>query len=61
MEKQIIVTFTETQAELLMLAIIEVKKIWDKKDNNQMSKKNYSDISKNLQSIIDKVKIVYES
>jgi hypothetical protein len=56
-DKEINVTLTETEAELLMLAIIEIKGKWDSNNNVNMKKNHIESISKNYESIIDKVKI----
>lgn len=58
--KQLNVVLTETEAELLLLAIIEIKEKWDASPNGEMKSEHHREIGNNYASIIDKVRVEYE-
>lgn len=58
--KLINVTFTETESQLLMLAIIEIKEKWDASQKENINFKYHKEISDNYESIIEKINVEYE-
>ncbi len=54
------IVFTETEAELLMLAMIEVKELWEKSEPGKMSPQHHTQVAENYQSIIDKTQAEYD-
>lgn len=57
--KQINITLTETEAELLILGVIEIKNAWDNNTNSEMKKEHHAEISQCYQSIIEKLETGY--
>jgi len=54
------IQFTESESELLLLAIIEIKQKWDSASHNDMKEEHWREISNNYDSIINKVREQYE-
>ncbi len=53
--KDLWLSLTETEAELLTLMVIDIKELWDRADPGKMTKKDHNQIGVHYQSIIDKM------
>lgn len=53
---QLVPLFTETETELLLLAMIDIKELWEKSKPGQMDPKQHVEITEHYDSMIDKLK-----